>query len=137
MKRLGSLLLLLIVAFTAYAAPRTRRKAKSPEKKQFAYVLRLAPRYLEEKNWMPQDSQAVQSHFARLQKMLKDGKLVFAGRTTVKEPMGIVVFDATSEAEARRIMEEDDAVKAGVMTAELFPFTVALIRTTIPRKGRK
>ena len=35
---------------------------------------------------------------------------------------------AETEAEARAFMEEDDAVREKIMTAELFPFRVALIR---------
>lgn len=39
-----------------------------------------------------------------------------------------MIFEAETEAEARAIMEGDPAVQAGVMTATLHPYRVALIR---------
>jgi uncharacterized protein YciI len=41
---------------------------------------------------------------------------------------GLAIFEAADEAAARRPMESDPAVAAGVMTAELHPFTVVLQR---------
>lgn len=42
--------------------------------------------------------------------------------------MGIVILEVDSEEEARELMENDPAVKEGVMEATLFPYRVALIR---------
>ena len=56
------------------------------------------------------------------------GKLILAGRTTVKESMGVVIMEVETEAEARRVMEDDDAVKAGIMAAEVLPFQTALLK---------
>ncbi len=42
--------------------------------------------------------------------------MILAGRTTVKASMGLVILETESEAEARKVMEDDDAVKAGIMT---------------------
>jgi uncharacterized protein YciI len=41
---------------------------------------------------------------------------------------GLVVFAAASEDEARKFMETDPAVVAGVMTATLHPYALALQR---------
>ncbi len=100
------------------------------EKNLYAYVLKLVPRLLDEKNWTEADNQIVERHFVRLQQLLAEASLVLAGRTLIQNPegFGIVIFTAESEQEARRIMESDDAVKEGIMTAQLFPFRVALIR---------
>jgi uncharacterized protein YciI len=58
--------------------------------------------------------------------------LILAGRTS--EPgdktFGIAIFEANDEAAARKFMESDPAVVAGLMTAELHPFAVALERKT-------
>jgi D-alanyl-D-alanine carboxypeptidase len=97
-------------------------------KKQFVIVLRLQPKYQDDKNWTEADNQAVGRHFAKLQQLQKDGKLILAGRTTVKESIGVVILEVESEAEARKIMDEDDAVKAGIMAAEVFPFQTALLK---------
>jgi uncharacterized protein YciI len=65
-------------------------------------------------------------HFTRLQQLEKDGKLIFAGRTLVKESMGVVILEV--ETEARRVMDEDEAVKAGIMSAEILPFQTSLMK---------
>lgn len=97
-------------------------------KKQFIIVLRLNPKWQDDKNWTEADNQAVGRHFAKLQQLQKEGKLILAGRTTVKESMGLVILEAENEAEARKVMENDDAVKAGIMSAEVFPFQTALMK---------
>ena len=61
---------------------------------------------------------------------VKAGQVIFAGKTT--EPLdttfGLVVFEAESEAAARQFMESDPAVVAGVMSATLHPYALALQR---------
>ncbi len=101
------------------------------EKRQFVYVLKLIPRLLDEKNWTEQDGQIVGRHFRRLQRLHKEGRVILAGRTlndADASQFGVVIFEADTEAEARAFMEEDDAVKEKIMTAQLFPFRVALIK---------
>ncbi len=97
-------------------------------KKQFVIVLRLLPKYQDDKNWTDADNQAVGRHFARLQQLQREGKLILAGRTTVKESMGVVILEVANETEARKVMDDDDAVKAGIMSAEVLPFQTALLK---------
>ena len=99
-----------------------------PQKKQFVIVLRLNPKYQDDKNWTEADNKAVGAHFAKLQQLQKEGKLILAGRTIVKESMGFVILEVENEAEARKVLENDDAVKAGIMSAEVFPFQTALMK---------
>lgn len=42
--------------------------------------------------------------------------------------IGIAIFEAVDESAARTLMQNDPAVAEGVMTAELFPYQVALMR---------
>jgi uncharacterized protein YciI len=100
------------------------------DKKQYLYRLQLIPRLVDDSNWTDADNKIVEEHFERLKKMLAGGTLVLAGRTLNQDEsaFGIVIFEAASEKEARRIMEGDPAVREGIMTAELFPYRVALIR---------
>ena len=99
--------------------------------KEFIYVLRLVPRLYEDRNWTKEDSAVLEKHFARFQEATKSGQLILAGRT--KEPgdktFGIAIFRASDEAAARAFMQADPAVSAGLMTAELHPFAVALEHT--------
>lgn len=100
------------------------------EKKQFIYVLKLIPYLLDEKNWTSKEEEIVNSHFHKLQELLKEGKLILAGRTQNmdEKTFGIVILEVDSEEEARAIMENDPSVLGGVMTAEIFPYKVALLR---------
>ena len=108
--------------------------AQSPEPaakpKQFIYVMHLVPRLYDDKAWTAEDKAAVGQHLANFKAAVQSGQLVLAGRTM--EPgdktFGIAIFTAVDEAAARRFMEADPAVAAGVMTAELHPFAVVLER---------
>ena len=128
MKKLFATLLVVLLLCVTVSSQESRKK---DEKKQFVYVLKLIPRLLDEKNWTEQDNGIVGKHFRRLQKLHKEGKVILAGRTlNESDPsqFGVVILEVGSEEEARKIMEEDDAVKEKIMTAQLFPFSVALIR---------
>lgn len=128
MKKLLATLLVLLSLCGASVSQELRKK---DERKQFVYVLKLVPRLLDERNWTERDREVVAKHFRRLKQLLLEGKVILAGRTlNESDPsqFGVVIFEADSDAEARKLMEEDDAVKEKIMTAQLFPFKVALIR---------
>ena len=86
------------------------------------------PRLYADANWTAQDKDALQRHLIRFQEAIKTGQLILAGRTF--EPghktFGIAIFQAKDEAAARKFLEEDPAVAAGLMMVELHPFSVAL-----------
>lgn len=125
-KPLGRVLVETFETITGKEAP--VQKTELPEKKQFVIVLRLNQKYQDDRNWTAADNQTVGRHFAKLQQLKKDGKLILAGRTIVKESMGVVILEVETEMEARQIMEADDAVKAGIMSAEILPFQTALVK---------
>ena len=108
--------------------PAQADEAVAVKPQQFIYVLRVAPKYHDEKSWQAADNAAVSSHFKRLQEAVATGQVILAGRTTesLDQTFGIVIFEAASEEAARRFMETDPAVEAGVMTATLHPYAVAL-----------
>lgn len=99
-------------------------------KQQYLYVLRPIPPLLNSDNWTQKDEEIVGRHFAALQGLLKEGRLILAGKTggLDEKTFGLVVFEAENEAAARATMENDPAVSEGIMTAELFPYNVALMR---------
>jgi uncharacterized protein len=95
---------------------------------EFLYVLR--PTRLEMVTEGPTEREAasVAAHFAYLQDLTGQGVMRLVGRTQNNDErtIGIAVFRAADEAEARAIMQGDPAVRDGVMSAELFPFRIAL-----------
>jgi uncharacterized protein len=72
--------------------------------------------------------QSVNEHFEYLQKLVVEGVVFMAGRTQNigERTFGIVVFEAATEAVAMALMQNDPAVKPGVMKAALFPYRIAL-----------
>lgn len=98
--------------------------------RQFIYVLRLVPRLQSQAAWTEADNKAVAAHFLRLKQAADAGSVIMAGRTSeaLDKTFGLVVFEAADIEAARTFMETDPAVAAGVMTATLHPYSVALLR---------
>ena len=113
--------------------------AQTPEpgkQKEFIYVQRLVPRLYDGEKWTKEDKATSDEHFVRMLEATKSGQLILAGRT--KEPgettLGITIFRAADEAAARAFMKADPIVSAGLMTAELHPFAVA-VESANPQPG--
>jgi uncharacterized protein len=129
MKKFYPRLIIPLVCIFTIAQPLL---AQTPEAKpkQFIYVLRLVPRLYSDASWTKEDEMALSRHFTRFKHATETGELILAGRT--REPgdkrFGIAIFEAKDDEAARKFMESDPAVVAGLMTAELHPFAVALER---------
>ena len=98
------------------------------EKLQFLYQLKLMPSLVDQTNWTERENAIVQHHFEVLQNLQEEGKLLLAGRTLNTDPMGIVILEVDTEEEAFELMNNDPAVKEGIMEAQLFPYRVALYK---------
>ena len=74
-----------------------------------------------------EESSILEEHVAYLQELTDRGVLHLAGRTQNQDDstFGIIIFSAESEDSARSIMNDDPAVKHGIMKAELFPYEIA------------
>lgn len=93
--------------------------------REFAYLLKpCRPTLPLDKT--PAEEKILAEHFAYLQKLLEDGRLVLAGRCE-DATFGIAVFRAEDQTAAAAAMHADPAVRAGLMTATLHPFRVALL----------
>lgn len=127
----------LLVVLTVYAqsAP---QKEQAPKPKQtqmktakFIYILKLLPTYQNEANWTDETRKIVSTHFNHLKKLKDEGQVIMAGRTdyNIDNPanFGIVVFSAENIEAAKKLMNSDPAVMQKVMTAELHPFSLALL----------
>lgn len=98
----------------------------------FIYQLRLAPFYRDESSWTEKTRQIVSEHFNYLKQNCQKGKVLLAGRSDLaiadNENFGICIFKAPSRNEAQRFMDKDPCVIHGIMTAKLFPFSVAMYK---------
>ena len=99
-------------------------------KSQFIYVIKPISRLLKEENWTHRENEIVNRHFAFLQKMMSECKLILAGKTEGldEKTFGIVIIEADSKEEALELMKNDPGVSEGIMVGELFPYKVALLR---------
>jgi uncharacterized protein YciI len=77
----------------------------------------------------PEEAATVAQHFAYLKGLAEQGVVVLAGRTlnTDESTFGIVILNASSDEAARVIMNNDPAVKNGVMCGELYPYRTAVM----------
>ncbi|MEP0766181.1 MAG: hypothetical protein HRF45_06515 [Fimbriimonadia bacterium] len=91
---------------------------------EFIYVVR-PPRPTFVADATQEETNAVASHFAYLQELRAEGRLLLAGRTEGGE-FGIVVFVAEDAEHADQTVHADPAVYQGVFTADCYPFRVAL-----------
>lgn len=74
------------------------------------------------------EARIVDEHFAYLKSLAEAGRLFMAGRTLNDDgsTFGIALFVAGSAAEAAAVLNDDPAVRHGVMRGEVFPFRVAI-----------
>lgn len=136
MKRLVLLFTVFALAPLALFAADEKKAAvpaaapAAPKLKQFIYVLRLIPRLHDDKAWTEEDGKTGRAHFAHLTAATKDGKVILAGRTLESgdKTFGLVIFESADEPTARAFMNSDPAVVGQIMTAELHPYQVALMR---------
>jgi len=97
------------------------------------YLYKIQPTRLEMVTQGPSPDEAalVAQHLAYLQGLAAQGVVVLAGRTlnADERTFGVVIFRASSEQAARSIMNNDPAVKNGIMRAELYPYRIAVMAT--------
>lgn len=76
------------------------------------------------------EGELLQEHFAYLERLRDEGRLIVAGPSIVgADALGLAVLDIAAEPEARAVMEGDPAVAGGLMTAELRPLRLSVVRS--------
>jgi uncharacterized protein YciI len=101
-------------------------------KTHFVYLIRpLRANFLA--TITPEEQAIMKEHGLYLQNKLKEKSLILAG-PCADTTFGIVLFEAESAEEARKIMENDPAVKGGVMGSELHPFVLSLFQFGYEKK---
>jgi uncharacterized protein YciI len=95
---------------------------------QFIYVVRPTRLEMLTAGPTPEEDAIVGAHFEYLEELAEKGTVLLVGRTQNNDgsTFGLCIFEAGSEEEAREIMNRDPAVDRGVMSAELFPYRIAI-----------
>lgn len=76
----------------------------------------------------PDEAAIVGQHFQYLQRLMGEGVVILAGRTTTSDysSFGIALFNAADDAAANQILQDDPAVAQRVMRGEVYPYSLAL-----------
>jgi uncharacterized protein YciI len=103
------------------------------ERKEFIYVFDpIRPELVTDPDaWTEEDERIFEAHFAYLKQATEEGVVLLAGRAQDGVGPAICIFEADSEEEARRFMENDPFVAGGLMRASLHPFRAALVRKPV------
>lgn len=70
----------------------------------------------------PAPQQALHDHQVYLQQLMESGQMLMAGLFRDEAGGGIAVLDSGDEAAARRMMQDDPAVRSGLLQATLRPW---------------
>lgn len=96
----------------------------------FLYRIQLAEKYRDAANRNEHFNNTIQAHFGYLKNLCDQGVVWIAGRTDVDlenpDNHGICIFEVENMEAAQAFTANDPAMKAGVMNAEVFPFSLAL-----------
>jgi uncharacterized protein YciI len=127
---MGAMKIALVLVALAMLPADQPGAQQAPASAQFVYILKVAPGFQQEAAWTDAENAVVARHFERLADAVKSGQVIIAGRTTepLDETFGIVIFEAESAAAADEFVRSDPAVIAGLMTATVHPYAVALQR---------
>ena len=96
--------------------------------KEYVYTLTLVERLFASEGWTKEDEAIIGRHFQNLQNLEKKGILLQAGKTAGLDTntKGFVFFKAESYEKALEIMDNDPAIKEGIMTGFLQEYVVAI-----------
>ncbi len=119
------------VLFVGSIVMASNGSAETKPEKQFTYRIQPARAEMLKSGPTKEEAAIVEEHFNYLKNLAAKGVIILAGRTltTDESTFGIVILRAGSEEAAREIMNNDPAVKNGVMRATLFPFRVAVMES--------
>ena len=110
------------------SGPKTVVASGAPRRPQF--VIRLFPHrgigLLTSPT--PEERTIMTAHRAYVEMLASRGHLVLAGLSEDTNLDGLVIVEADSEQEARRLMDNDPFVLGGLVRAELRPFRTVLAR---------
>lgn len=125
-----SLFVALLIGLIALPALRAADEPAPAQKPRFIYVLRLVERLHADAGWTKDDEDAIGRHFRHLKAATEAGQVIVVGRTLEAgdKTFGLVIFEADTPDAAQAFAESDPAVVSGIMTVEVRPFALVLMR---------
>ena len=91
-------------------------------------VIIKPPRTTFEENMTSEEVKVMKEHFNYLQSLLEAKKLILAG-PCLDGAFGVILLNVKSYKEAEELIDNDPSVKAKIMTPEIHPFRISLLKT--------
>ncbi len=100
------------------------------QKPRFIYLLKLVERLHTDAGWTKDDEETIGRHFRHLKAATEGGNVIVVGRTLEAgdKTFGLVIFEADNAEQAKKFAESDPAVVEGIMTVEVRPFALVLLK---------
>jgi len=100
-----------LVVVTSFAVASFGR-APQQQQKQFALLMKATGPDFFKKTQEPEGKELVEKHFKKLQALTQQGVILFSGHTLVTDEsgFGIIIVRVESQAEAQKIIDDDDLV---------------------------
>jgi ketosteroid isomerase-like protein/uncharacterized protein YciI len=112
-------------AILAVAVLMTSTLPLRAEVKEYLYILEAVRPEMVTAGPNDAENVILAEHGRYLDRLTREGTLILAGRTQEANSMGLAIFRAASDEDARSIMNGDPAVARGIMKATLHPYKVA------------
>jgi len=124
MKRLTVILPLLITLVATLSLVRDSLADNQKKETKFVGVFKVTRVDFLTKGPRPEELPALRAHLEYWQGEINQGVCLMAGHTLNKDEtaFGLAIVRADSEASAKKIMEDDPMVRAGIITVTVFPF---------------
>jgi uncharacterized protein YciI len=125
-----SFVIALLLGFATTLPAFSADETAPAQKPRFIYLLRLVERLHTDTGWTKADEEIIGRHFRHLQAATEQGQAIVVGRTLEAgdKTFGLVIFEADSAEAAQTFAESDPAVTGGIMTVEVRPFALVLMR---------
>ena len=93
----------------------------------YVYRLILKDHLRQENNWTEQEENIIKRHLSHFEEMTRNGTLLLAGKTAGLDDTtyGLCFFKAPSLEVATIMMNQDPAIKEGIMDGYLHEYSIA------------
>ncbi len=97
----------------------------------YIYILKYTEEFRKNIQWGSRELGFAQEHVAYIKELADENKAYLLGRTTNvydAEMFGVIVFEAASMEEAKKILEDDPLVKNNIMQGSVSPFSIVFVK---------
>jgi uncharacterized protein YciI len=97
----------------------------------YIYILKYTEEFRKNIQWGSRELGFAQEHVSYIKELADENKAYLLGRTTNvydAEMFGVIVFEAASMEEAKKILNDDPLVKNNIMQGTVSPFSIVLVK---------